>query len=184
VQSRSRCSSYCDGISAICVSAVAKTFTPKMRGVLLGKLPVGRLASFSSNRISKVLYRNTSSINSADKSDKIRIETSSSSSVRPETEYIDIKEGKASMVYAKDKAVFYNKVQIFNRDFSILVLRHFAEFRQKELTAKYEDRMRRYAGLNQQGEVAPLNRCFNSFDTTFSCTVHHQLNLWISCASL
>jgi N2,N2-dimethylguanosine tRNA methyltransferase len=124
-----------------------------MRRVLLGKLPLSRLA-FPSNRMSKVFYHNTSAINSADPSNEIPKETTSSSSVRPEIEYIDIKEGKASMVYAKDKAVFYNKVQIFNRDFSILVLRHFAEFRQKELQAKYEDRMQRYTGLKKQSKIA------------------------------
>jgi N2,N2-dimethylguanosine tRNA methyltransferase len=154
-----------------------------MRRVLLGKLPLSRLA-FPSNRMSKVFYHNTSAINSADPSNEIPKETTSSSSVRPEIEYIDIKEGKASMVYAKDKAVFYNKVQIFNRDFSILVLRHFAEFRQKELQAKYEDRMQRYTGLKKQSKIAPPNRYCDSFDTTTSCTVHDQPNHWISCASL
>jgi N2,N2-dimethylguanosine tRNA methyltransferase len=123
-----------------------------MRRVLIGKLPISRGAFFPSHRISAVLYRNASSINSADVADGIPNETSSSSSVRPGTEFIDIKEGKASMVYAKDKAVFYNKVQIFNRDFSILVLRHFSEFRQNELKLKYEDRMRRYTGLKYRAK--------------------------------
>jgi N2,N2-dimethylguanosine tRNA methyltransferase len=62
------------------------------------------------------------------------------------TEYVHIREGKAFMSHAKDKAVFYNKVQTFNRDMSILAVRLFAEVRQKELIEQYHDKLRRYNG--------------------------------------
>ena len=64
----------------------------------------------------------------------------------PSTEYVHIREGKAFMSHAKDKAVFYNKVQTFNRDMSILAVRLFAEVRQKELIEQYHDKLRRYNG--------------------------------------
>ena len=62
------------------------------------------------------------------------------------SEYVDIREGKAFMSHAKDKAVFYNKVQTFNRDMSILVVRLFAEVRQMELLEQYHDKLKRYNG--------------------------------------
>lgn len=62
------------------------------------------------------------------------------------SEYVDIREGNAFFSHAKDKAVFYNKVQTFNRDMSILAVRLFAEVRQKELIEQYHDKLRRYNG--------------------------------------
>jgi tRNA (guanine26-N2/guanine27-N2)-dimethyltransferase len=40
---------------------------------------------------------------------------------------IEIIEGSARMIYDKKEAVFYNKVQVMNRDISIQVIRLFAE---------------------------------------------------------
>ena len=62
------------------------------------------------------------------------------------SEYVDIREGKAFMSHAKDKAVFYNKVQTFNRDMSILAVRLFAEVRKKELLEQYHDKLKRFHG--------------------------------------
>ena len=62
------------------------------------------------------------------------------------SEYVDIREGNAFFSHAKDKAVFYNKVQTFNRDFSILAVRLFAEVRRKELMEQHHDKMIRYNG--------------------------------------
>ena len=113
------------------------------------KLQICRGVLSPSHGASAIFYRTVSSIKSTEQADGNLKETSSSSSDQSQTEFIDIKEGKASMKYAKNKAVFYNKVQIFNRDISILVLRHFAEFRQAEQQMKYEDRMQRFTGLNE-----------------------------------
>ena len=50
------------------------------------------------------------------------------------------------MSQPKGDAVFYSKVQVFNRDLSILVVRLFREVREKELLAKYVSRKERYIG--------------------------------------
>lgn len=42
--------------------------------------------------------------------------------------------GQASMLYDKNEIVFYNKVQVLNRDLSIQVISHFSELRQQEWT--------------------------------------------------
>lgn len=49
-----------------------------------------------------------------------------------------ITEGKASIIFSKENTVFYNKVQVFNRDLSILAIRTFAQRRQKEFEAAAE----------------------------------------------
>ena len=45
-------------------------------------------------------------------------------------------EGSASMLYDTSEAVFYNKVQVLNRDLSIRVITHFAETIMKERKEK------------------------------------------------
>jgi tRNA (guanine26-N2/guanine27-N2)-dimethyltransferase len=50
--------------------------------------------------------------------------------------YEVIVEGQASMLYEKKEAVFYNKVQVLNRDTSIQTIRLFAEQRIKEKNEK------------------------------------------------
>lgn len=57
-----------------------------------------------------------------------------------------IREGKAFMSQPKGDAVFYSKVQVFNRDLSILIIRLFREVREKELLEKYQGRKERYIG--------------------------------------
>ena len=63
---------------------------------------------------------------------------------------VEIKEGLVSMFYAKNEEVFYNKVQVFNRDMSIQVIRLFAEIRDAEKKAKYEKKLQRYTEQQQQ----------------------------------
>ena len=63
---------------------------------------------------------------------------------------VEIKEGLVSMFYAKNEEVFYNKVQVFNRDTSIQVIRLFAEIRDAEKKAKYEKKLQRYTEQQQQ----------------------------------
>jgi tRNA (guanine26-N2/guanine27-N2)-dimethyltransferase len=47
-----------------------------------------------------------------------------------------IKEGQASVLVPKGNKVFYNPVQEFNRDLSIVVLTQFAELKLEEIKAK------------------------------------------------
>jgi len=50
--------------------------------------------------------------------------------------FVLIKEGQASMLFPKENEVFYNKVQVLNRDLSIMMLRLFAERRLRDKEAK------------------------------------------------
>ena len=59
--------------------------------------------------------------------------------------FMQIKEGLASMYYDKNEEVFYNKVQVFNRDTSIQVIKLFGETFDREKREKYEKKMARYA---------------------------------------
>ena len=52
-------------------------------------------------------------------------------------------EGKARIPYTGDEGVFYNKVQVFNRDLSILCITTFAHKRQEELKAATEQKANR-----------------------------------------
>jgi tRNA (guanine26-N2/guanine27-N2)-dimethyltransferase len=69
---------------------------------------------------------------------------SSSDNVSPGEGYLEIKEGLASMWYDKNEEVFYNKVQVFNRDTSIQVIKLFGETFDKEKKAKYDKKMERF----------------------------------------
>ena len=64
---------------------------------------------------------------------------------------VEIKEGSAVMQYDEKEAVFYNKVQVLNRDLSIQVIRLFSEIREREKTQRYEGKLARYNELLQTG---------------------------------
>ena len=49
------------------------------------------------------------------------------------TDRVIITEGQAKIEFAKENLVFYNKVQVFNRDLSILVIKTFNELRKQEI---------------------------------------------------
>ena len=57
-----------------------------------------------------------------------------------------ITEGEAIMSYAENEEVFYNRVQIFNRDFSILVIRHFIKIREEESRRNQDKKLEPYRG--------------------------------------
>ena len=59
-------------------------------------------------------------------------------------EYVKIVEGSATMNYNKKEIVFYNKVQVFNRDISIQVIKLYSRIRQKERNDKYNIKLARY----------------------------------------
>ena len=50
-------------------------------------------------------------------------------------------EGSASMSYKSSNGVFYNKVQVLNRDLSIQVLSLYSEIRKNEVKLKYEQKL-------------------------------------------
>jgi tRNA (guanine26-N2/guanine27-N2)-dimethyltransferase len=67
-------------------------------------------------------------------------------------EYETITEGEATMQYSKSEAVFYNKVQVFNRDMSCHVIRLFAEIREKEYIAKVAEKKARRQAAGMETE--------------------------------
>lgn len=69
--------------------------------------------------------------------------------------YLEIKEGLASMWYDKNEEVFYNKVQVFNRDTSIQVIKLFSEIFDQEKKAKYDKKMARFAADPSKFEHQP-----------------------------
>ena len=71
-----------------------------------------------------------------------------------DSKFVKIVEGCATMNYSKDEAVFYNKVQVFNRDMSIQVIKLFAEYRENEKLAKYQNRLDLY-NKNPIGHTPP-----------------------------
>ena len=64
--------------------------------------------------------------------------------------FTEIREGLVSMIYDQKEAVFYNKVQVFNRDISLQVIRYFAEVRDREKRERYEKKQQRYDAQQQQ----------------------------------
>lgn len=55
--------------------------------------------------------------------------------------HVIINEGKASIVFPNENTVFYNPVQVFNRDLSILAIRIFLQRRKAEMEAKHNKKM-------------------------------------------
>ena len=86
--------------------------------------------------------------------------------------YVQIKEGTAVMKYNKAEAVFYNKVQVFNRDISIQVIRLFSEMRRTEKKELYEKKLKRYEDcLQKSGTDDPNNKPPNDFLKDFSIKI-------------
>lgn len=56
----------------------------------------------------------------------------------------EIIEGTVKMIYDTNETVFYNKVQVFNRDLSIQVIKLFAEIYTNEKRAVYEKKFSKY----------------------------------------
>lgn len=69
--------------------------------------------------------------------------------------FVEIKEGSASMLYDEKEAVFYNKVQVLNRDLSIQVIKLYAEIREREKTQRYEQKLAKYNELLQSNPAPP-----------------------------
>lgn len=92
----------------------------------------------------------TNSTLASDSSEKFNNGSSSSSiaseipNIGPDGGFMELKEGLVSIYYDKNEEVFYNKVQVFNRDISIQVIRLFAEIRDEEQKARYDKKMERF----------------------------------------
>lgn len=73
-----------------------------------------------------------------------------------------ITEGMATMDYDEKEAVFYNKVQVFNRDISIQVIKLFSEIREKEKNTAYMKKYDNYNSLKEEaikaGKVAVIEK--------------------------
>lgn len=78
--------------------------------------------------------------------------------------HVRITEGSATMDYDEKEAVFYNKVQVFNRDLSIQVVKLFSETREKEKKERYDKKVANFlqakervlaAGFQSKMEVRP-----------------------------
>ncbi len=69
----------------------------------------------------------------------------------------EINEGTAHMYYDTKETVFYNKVQVLNRDLSIQVIKLFSEKRLEERRKVYEQKLAKYNQYNASGNniVAP-----------------------------
>lgn len=63
--------------------------------------------------------------------------------------FIQITEGSATMFYDKNEQVFYNKVQVFNRDLSVLVINLFSETFRRERSEEYQKKLERYTNSSQ-----------------------------------
>ena len=75
--------------------------------------------------------------------------------VSPADGFLEIKEGLASMQYDKNEEVFYNKVQVFNRDTSIEIIKLFGETFDMEKKVKYDKKMLNYAADPTKFEHKP-----------------------------
>jgi tRNA (guanine26-N2/guanine27-N2)-dimethyltransferase len=65
------------------------------------------------------------------------------------TGYKLIQEGCASILYGEQNEAFYNKVQVFNRDMSILVIKMFDELRRKDHDEKEAQRLEKWRKKNE-----------------------------------
>ena len=81
----------------------------------------------------------------------------SASASPPGDNKTEIIEGSASMLYDKSEAVFYNKVQVMNRDISIQVISHFSRVRALERAAA---RAKKTANASLKGDAIPFHDSF------------------------
>jgi tRNA G26 N,N-dimethylase Trm1 len=97
------------------------------------------------SKIFPTTRRMSSSSNSNNNGSSSYVSTAAASSSLdappPQEGYLRVREGSVYMDYDEKEAVFYNKVQEFNRDISCQVIRLFAEQREKEKEDKFQKRI-------------------------------------------
>lgn len=85
------------------------------------------------------------SLTSGTKYNCIRTKMATKSNMVPfDDEYVKITEGSTTMNYNKKEIVFYNKVQVFNRDISVQVIKLFSKILQNERNERYNTKLARY----------------------------------------
>eukprot|EP00428_Durinskia_dybowskii_P073042 CAMPEP_0170412942 /NCGR_PEP_ID=MMETSP0117_2-20130122/31250_1 /TAXON_ID=400756 /ORGANISM="Durinskia baltica, Strain CSIRO CS-38" /LENGTH=570 /DNA_ID=CAMNT_0010670691 /DNA_START=61 /DNA_END=1773 /DNA_ORIENTATION=- len=70
--------------------------------------------------------------------------------------HVEIVEGSARMIYDEKEAVFYNKVQVLNRDLSIQTIKLFSEVITSERLTKYQAKLEKYKKNPSNFERAPF----------------------------
>ena len=70
--------------------------------------------------------------------------------------HVEIVEGSARMIYDEKEAVFYNKVQVLNRDLSIQTIKLFSEIISKERYDKYKRKLDKYEANPSASDRAPF----------------------------
>lgn len=70
--------------------------------------------------------------------------------------HVEITEGTVKMIYDQKEAVFYNKVQVLNRDLSIQVIRLYAEVVAKERKEKYQAKLAKFSAGKSQVNREPF----------------------------
>ncbi|KAL0485288.1 tRNA (guanine(26)-N(2))-dimethyltransferase [Acrasis kona] len=69
--------------------------------------------------------------------------------------YYPINEGSATILYGREGEAFYNKVQVFNRDLSILVIKNFDLLRRQEHDDKEKARIEKKRRYAEEDTVIP-----------------------------
>lgn len=81
-------------------------------------------------------------------------EVAPSPAAEEKTSFVELTEGKATLIYDGDEEVFYNQVQEFNRDMSTLVIGCFSAMLRDEKSAKEQKRQAKIAASINQ-EIVP-----------------------------
>jgi tRNA(guanine-26,N2-N2) methyltransferase len=85
--------------------------------------------------------------------------------------HVIIEEGSAYMIYDNKEEVFYNKVQVLNRDISIQVIKLFSEIYMKERNDKYQKRLLKIAA--EQSSISP-NHITSSSSSNHNQQQHNE----------
>lgn len=88
--------------------------------------------------------------------------------------HVIIEEGSAYMIYNNKEEVFYNKVQVLNRDISIQVIKLFSEIYIKESNDKYQKRLLRIAA--EQSSASVSSSSSNQTSSSSSSSSNQQQN--------
>jgi tRNA (guanine26-N2/guanine27-N2)-dimethyltransferase len=94
------------------------------------------------------------------------------------TGFKTINEGCATTLYGEANEAFYNKVQVFNRDMSILVIKMFDEIRRNEYEASEIIRKEKHTKKNDGTEYTPLPHVNLNILEALSATGLRSVRYW------
>lgn len=80
------------------------------------------------------------------------------------SDFQKITEGKASILFPKKEDVFYNHIQQFNRDLSILAIKSWNELYNKEVTLKNKKRKNEEVDTNEEADTTSESQHASSVD--------------------